>query len=711
MNKNKKNTAPSFWHQIYVNYKSTKFTQLDFKGYRPDIDGLRAIAVLPVVLYHLHLPLFSGGYVGVDVFFVISGYLIARLILGDMQLGTFSIAQFYERRARRILPALFVVIFVTSIFSTYLLMPTELFEYGKSVVSVVFFVSNFYFLSEVDYFDSPAIYKPLLHTWSLAVEEQFYIFFPVFLLIVLRYLRRDHLPIILSVCGAISLAFSIYVTDRIPEAAFYLLPTRAVELLIGAVLAAVPVANMSRAFAEALAAVGFLMIGYAILMFDAGTNFPGWAVLLPCLGAAALIQAGQTQNTFVTRILSLPPVVWVGLISYSLYLWHWPVFVLAQHYVLRELWPVEQAALFVLSFVLAALSWKYVEQPVRRRSFLTNRTRLAAGSVAAAAALGVVGAGIVASGGLPQRLPDDAAAVLQQASYNHPYRHCHSRDIKRLEKFDVCKIGAKSAHPSFLIWGDSHADMLVPAIARAAEKTGRSGVVFTRAGCAPKIRTHRVRQNDENCDRMERVVMAFIKQNPHITDILLAGFWHWQADGVKRDGTPDFWTDDESKTASAAETLQVFRRGLSRIVDAFPCRSIYLIADSPEPGFEPPKLLARLIYLGRQPDMSKFNMRWRDYVAAQAGANSVLRKLAERERVFFVPVDDVLCPKTAKNEFRLCPIIWDTRVAYRDSNHLSVMGAYLLVDRFTDLLSAKLADDAGTRKSVGADDRPACNGR
>ena len=302
--------------------------------YRADIDGLRAIAVLPVVLFHFGFSTFAGGFVGVDVFFVISGFLITSLIVVEIDESRFSIVRFYERRIRRIFPALFLVIIVTSIASAIILLPNDLKRYAKSVVAADWFFSNFEFWREAGYFDVDAHQKPLLHTWSLAVEEQFYLIFPPFLLLAARYLRRRYLLIIMPIF-VLSLTFSIWAVYAKPSLAFYLTPSRMWEIMLGAWLALIPWEAGKRFIPPSgyglLTLLGIGMIAYGVFTFSANTPFPGAMALLPCGGAALVIFGGQNHPSMVSRLLATGPLVFVGKISYSLYLWHWPLIVLAAY--------------------------------------------------------------------------------------------------------------------------------------------------------------------------------------------------------------------------------------------------------------------------------------------------------------------------------------------------------------------------------------------
>ncbi len=331
---------------------------------RADIDGLRALAVVPVVLYHFHVAPFGGGYVGVDVFFVISGFLITGLIHAEMRSGEYSLAAFYERRARRILPALFAVVAAAAVAALFLLFPADLRRFGESVAATALFVSNFDFWQQSGYFDAGAEAKPLLHTWSLAVEEQFYLLFPL-LLGLFRSAGRRGLLLLAGGLALASFGFGLWAVRAYPAMAFYLAPARVWELMLGAILALAEVPRPPRWIAEALSLLGLALLAVAVFAFSPDTPMPGANALLPCLGAALLIYANGAGDTLAARGLSLRPMVFAGLISYSLYLWHWPVFVFARYLRVAPLGAAETLALIALSVGLAVLSWRFVERPFR----------------------------------------------------------------------------------------------------------------------------------------------------------------------------------------------------------------------------------------------------------------------------------------------------------------------------------------------------------
>ena len=298
--------------------------------YRSDIDGLRALAVVPVVLGHAHVTGFAGGFVGVDVFFVISGFLITTILATEAREGSFSLTRFYERRARRLFPALFAVLIFCAAAAWTRFPAEDLEAFGRSLLATIFFGSNMLFWSETGYFDIAAEQRPLLHTWSLAVEEQFYLLFPLAVWWTTRRMGGRYAAWLWPAMGA-SFVLSVVWVPTHPSSAFYLVPARAWELLMGSALALglVP-ALRQQSHRETCSALGTLFIAMSVVLYDANTPFPGSNAVLPCLGAALVIHAGHSGTTAVGRLLGTKPVVFVGLISYSLYLWHWPLLVFAR---------------------------------------------------------------------------------------------------------------------------------------------------------------------------------------------------------------------------------------------------------------------------------------------------------------------------------------------------------------------------------------------
>jgi peptidoglycan/LPS O-acetylase OafA/YrhL len=463
-------------------------TQARSGFYRPDIDGLRGIAVLAVLLFHCGVPGFPGGYVGVDVFFVISGFLITGQLAGDIEAGRMSIGRFYDRRIRRIVPALFVTLVLTAVASAALLLPSYLVATSKVLLAASASVSNIFLWRETgDYFASSAAFQPLLHTWSLSVEEQFYLFVPLLMMVCARPLRRRWVLLFAPLCLA-SFALSVHATTTAPTANFYLLPTRAWEFGIGALVATTPLPVIAQRWAAEAATTGALaLLLLPVFLFDDATPFPGLNALWPCLGTAVLIHIGRTGRPAVIVLLGQRPCVAVGLISYSLYLVHWPIISLMRFRAVAPLDGAQIVGVLIASFVLATLMWRYVEQPFRRPAAALTRRRVFAGGLGAIALAGVLGIVGIAGRGFPARFPgyvkqDIAGHDLWKRGIcfvtgETDYRDWSLRDCTRIA------TGPRKV----LLWGDSFAGQYVSGLLANAEALHATVIQYTAAGCPPVL--------------------------------------------------------------------------------------------------------------------------------------------------------------------------------------------------------------------------------
>jgi len=453
-------------------------------GYRPDIDGLRAVAVLSVMLFHFDHERFPGGFVGVDVFFVISGYLITAILLRELDAGTFSLMDFYERRARRILPALLLVLFACIPLAFATMLPAELEWHMVGTASVLGFASNFWLMVQGGYFRPSTELQPLLHTWSLAVEEQFYLFFPLLLMFLARH-RRVNLGILLGVLALLSIVFAEWAWRAFPSASFFFSPGRAFELLAGSLVLLAGrqkmvgwLASPPQVLREVGAALGLGAILVAVFAFDASTPSPSFALLLPIIGAAVLIKFGN-HPTYATRLLSCRPAVALGLISYSTYLWHQPLFAFARR--TGELSPVVGASVLLGALVLGALSWYWVERPFRDRRTMPL-PRLAATLGAGTAAL-VLSVGVtISANGFPNRYPvEDRSLALFDLGEAADY-------VKRRYKTLSGKPYAEDGRTRVLIVGDSFAkDLLNVLYERGLDSRLDLAVWELRPGCGNLI--------------------------------------------------------------------------------------------------------------------------------------------------------------------------------------------------------------------------------
>ncbi|HTQ12938.1 MAG TPA: acyltransferase family protein [Rhizomicrobium sp.] len=642
------------------------------RRYRPDIDGLRALAILPVVFFHYQVPGFSGGFVGVDVFFVISGYLIASLIHAEMREGRFSILGFYERRVRRIFPALFTVLVASTLAAIVILFPDDLERFGRSLFATAFFAANFEFWRELGYFDVSAELKPLLHLWSIAVEEQFYLLFPPILMAVAGRAKARGLATV-AVIFAASLAFSLWAVRTHPEFAFYMLPARAWELMLGAMLAIGSLEPPPRAVREGMAALGVAMIAASVALYTRATPFPGAAALLPCVGTALVIHAGHGE-TSVNAALSWRPLVFVGLISYSLYLWHWPLIVYARHVLGHEPGAWATAGLMAAAFALAAFSWRFVERPFRARTFRPPRRKLFAGALAAMAAAAACGAVFVSARGLPGRLPADVQRILAAEHDEDPRAvTCFGMTGADVRAGKLCRIGDLSAPvPDFVLWGDSHAGSIIPAVDVVAKREHRSGYFAATDSCPPLLGV--TRPDAWKCRDFNDAVID-VALGPHIRDVILDARWAKNAEGLSYGDEPPgriLLYDDLGRGTDRASTHAVFLRGLVRTVGKLTDakKKVIIVASAPEIGWPVPVVLARLRLMGDKRDMDlplETDLRRQRTVLLDFG----LMKF--RFGVRLVDPADVLC------DDRVCHVIENGYPLYRDEHHLSAHAARLLI--------------------------------
>ena len=587
--------------------------------YLPHVDGLRAFAVLPVVLFHLGVTAIPGGFVGVDTFFVISGYLITGILWREMDpeaegAGRFSIWRFYQRRALRIMPALVVVLAAVVALSAFIQSSAAQEALGKQVLAATLFVSNFYFWANEDYFAAAADSQPLLHTWSLAVEEQFYLIFPLLLLLIARWMGKRVL-VVLAALIAVSLAASIIVTPVAPSTAFYLLPTRAWELGAGALLAIWQMRRGRTSSNPWIAAVGFALVIGSIFLIDESMPFPGAVAIAPVLGATLLI--GWAKGTWAGRVLEFRPLIYVGAISYSLYLWHWPVIVFWRTMTGNALDPLEMVVLFAISFALAAVSTAFVERPFRSkraRSLSPRRVLIPATAVILVCA---------AVGGLWTRFHFSAIPVTAEveqiaetaeyseaASYREQFRRgtCFfsGKEENAFQTYDkdVCATPDDDAL-NVLVVGDSHGAMWWRAIDLAYPDA--NVMQATASGCFGLA----TGGGEAECVKLRDWVWDELIPSGRIDVVVLAGRW-------------------QTSTLPAVEgSIEALKSDGIRTV---------IMGPTVEYDGDLPLLLARSVQSQSDFDFETLRVHQRDEVNAQA------RTMAETAGAdAFVDIIDVLC--------------------------------------------------------------------
>lgn len=647
-------------------------------GYRPDIDGLRTIAIVPVVLFHAGFSQFSGGFVGVDVFFVISGYLITAILLRSMDQGNYSITDFYIRRIKRIFPALLLVIAATTIAAWIFFAPDKLIEYGGSLGSVTIFASNFWFWKSVNYFANNAHVEPLLHTWSLAAEEQFYIFYPILLLMVAR--TRLNLSVVLISIGLISLGLAVFMLESTPGAAFYLLPTRAWELIIGGLLACGTFpAPRTKWQIHIGAIVGLALIIYSVSVYTSDTSFPGIAAVPPVLGAALVIWTGISREGLIYRLLATTPFVVIGKASYSFYLWHFPIFAFATYLNSGPFDLLTGLILSIISLALSLLTLVMVENRARRlKSSWAYWVPLSLMFVA-----GIGGLALASGAGFPQRLSAEAVRIADAArdKERHPYQCMSSGDVI-VPPVHACKLGTENVEPVAVLWGDSHAMVTATAMEKAARSARGSFLFAATADCppglafdispiyAPALTTTR---SYRFCADYNQQMLDLVKATPSVRSVVISARWtNWRigASANPAETEVDIRLMDEDGVASSrSDNARIWRAGFKRLIEALRMegKEVIIVGPLPEPVFDVPQRLF----------VSRFGVAPKVLPLTQEGFQrrhwQVLAFFEDFEAykgVHFLWPHRQLC-----GDDGFCALMDDEGPIYFDHNHLTVNGA------------------------------------
>ena len=626
-------------------------------AYRPDIDGLRALAIIPVVLFHANVPGFTGGFIGVDVFFVISGFLITSIIHSEIQRGDFSIVRFYERRARRILPAFFLVMACCVFFSFWLLFPRQYKDFSRVLVAAALFVSSITLERDTGYFDLDSEEKPLLHTWSLSVEEIYYIFFPLIMLAVARFLpRREQFVLLFVGCASLLGSAIVLTVDSQSTAAFFLPHLRAWELVIGALLAVFNTRmKLPQTFLDVLALCGLAMIVVPIFVYSNETTFPGFAALVPCVGAALVIFSGQYAPTAAGRLLSLPVFVFFGLISYSLYLWHWPLLVFARQYVGQELAAWQSWLVVVLSIGLAAFSTRFVEKPFRGRSSKISRRQVFAFSL-----IGIllfVGIGIHGdvSKGWTARYPAKYKAIFDAFLDKDPrQKECLNPKMLR-----GCVYGDQEVGPKHVLWGDSLAAHYADMLGDVAKKFGKSIQVFTLPACPPArnwvVPGQRWRKD---CAEFQSRTFEKVTKSESLETVILAGHLRAYVDAKNTSGFPE----------ALAETIKGLKEAGKEVAIVYPLPEFR--SDFPD----------RLSDLANRRKMPKtFGINSRIFNKRNQELTALLDRLADQWDLIRIKPAVELC------DSEKCYFYRNKTVYFIDQIHLTRTGALDLAPLFEPL--------------------------
>lgn len=650
-------------------------------NYLAHVDGLRAVAIALVVVYHAWPHELTGGFVGVDVFFVVSGFLITRLMLAEMQAGTFSIFAFFARRIRRLLPAATLMIVAVLAAGWMILLPETFRDLGRSVVAAVLMFANLHFYATSDYFAAPADEKALLHTWSLSVEDQFYLTWPLLLMLLAPRLPRAWLVAVTAGLLAASLAHAEARLASDADYAFYMLAPRAWELLAGCLTALLaPYLTVRRSASALLAGTGLTLIVASAVLLSASVPFPGVSAVPAVAGTVMVIVAGLgDDHSWPVRGLAWRPMVLLGLISYSLYLWHWPVLSLGQYAASRALTPAEAAAAVALSLLLAVLSWRYVERPFRVHGPLPGRAawKTIAAGASVMTVLALAGGAVRALDGLPSRFDGAVGTMFDQLAHGNPLRPACDGHKLAFANDQRCNFGRrKQPGESYeiAVLGDSNADHLVPLVTRWAEANGLAGHQVTQSACAPLLGALRPREiTDRSCAPYHRTLLRFAEANPGLRLVVLAGVWRGYEGGLAWNGLE---AEGLTKPAGANGVIGL-EPMLAATVRYFRSRGIRVHIFGQVPHFKvlPARCTAAALQAGR--DVGPCGRPAAEARREVAASERVLRALAAADPGVTVTIPtDVMC------DTAWCSPMRDGVFLYRDGGHLNAAGSRHLARYF-----------------------------
>lgn len=664
-------------------------SQPESTSYRPEIDGLRAIAVAAVVLYHFGLPGLGGGFVGVDVFFVISGFLIGGILWNELSsTGHVDLKGFFIRRIRRLAPAFFAMAMATALVAYWILLPFEFRAFGKELIASTVWLSNVHFFREAGYFDIESESKLLLHTWSLAVEEQFYIALPLLLLALRSATKRAVITTLVALWAA-SLGSCLVATSASPIAAFYLFPFRAWEMLSGVLLAIWnKEAVTKKRLGPLVSWVGLLLILIAVVWVRPGSGFPGLQSLLPVVGAVLVILNGQ-DNNLINRALSARVPVFLGLISYSLYLWHWPVFALSNYWSDGEQSAFEWGGWLLMALVLATAAWACIERPARHR--LSNKAALTGFASFCAFSL-LIGASIYLSDGAPNRFgTPERTHIDASTSFYYDQSRCSASTDGLLQGVSVCTVGPVGK-PEVLFWGDSHLRAMMGGVERAAQEAKTAGLLIWHAGCPPLFGVSKQERaataaQDAKCQADTAKLHEALPELKDIRRIALVGRWTYYASGTgtgldahnritlspvtgqqKLEGN-----QQELYGAAWALTAQV----LSKHFD-----EIFVFRQVPEmPRYSAADFAKRLVHGHLSADQANASLRveTEELQARTEQAEKPLMALASAGAIRLIDSWPRLCKPD-------CEVMQDGQSFYFDNNHLNTTGASSLRDLWLPVL-------------------------
>tara|TARA_B110000438_G_scaffold295241_1_gene337934 strand:+ start:90 stop:2153 length:2064 start_codon:yes stop_codon:yes gene_type:complete len=680
--------------------------------YRPEIDGLRALAVLPVIFYHAGISLFKGGFIGVDIFFVISGFLITTIILKDVERNKFSLIYFYQRRAKRILPALITIIFFSLSAALFLLPPDDLKNFSGSVISSLTFWSNFQFTNETSYFGIPGEYKPLLHTWSLSIEEQFYIFYPLFFIFFFKF-KKKFLKFSIFIIFLSSLFFAQwsgnlnqqypYIDENLlffSQSYFsqFMMPFgRMWELALGAICVfilnsknfKIKLINKFNLYLNLLSLIGLTLIFYSFFFFSKYLPYPSFYSLIPTLGTALLILFCH-KNTIIYKILSNKFLVFIGLISYSAYLFHYPIFSFIKHMNIN-LNNVDYFYLIPIVFFLSFLSWRFIEKPFRKSNFSTKKFIL---FVSFSYFILISTCWIIYSNnGLENRqkfnLPKnitESFVVSKEASKCFGINYIHK--IENKEK--ICKIGIKNKNKiDFVILGDSHINSFYSLFNKSAKENNKLGLFLGYPGCPPILNVYPLRadQKEKDCYELNQSVFKIINEK-NIKNLVLISRWTYYTDGNYNGNDLSFLNLKPSRSSNKTLSRQAFEKGIKDTLKSYSeiGTNIFIIEQAPHQTSDPKKVYYRSFDKNTKKfneNLMKYSLDLNKHNNLQHFVKSLFKKYENKyKNLTLINLDNVFCNSLSKK----CLVGNEQYSFYVNDNHLSTNGANLSTKKIKKLI-------------------------
>lgn len=648
--------------------------------YRKEIDGLRALAVIPVLMFHAGIPGFNGGYIGVDIFFVISGYLITSIILEGKRQKTFSISNFYERRARRILPALTIVLLFSTI-AAYIFMPaTHLKSYSLSLASAGSFVSNIFFFFDNDYFSTLAETKPLLHTWSLAVEEQYYLIFPI-IISTLWFCGERFLKRLIICLFVLSLFYSHHLLFLgAGDQNFYSSFSRAWEILVGSILAFYisQIKPLKKINAEALCILGIFLISYSIVFFNKNTPFPSLYTLVPIIGTAILI-IYCNQETTVGKILSFKVLTYIGLISYSLYLWHQPILAFLRLKTIGTPSTLHISLALLLSFILANFSYKIIERPFRNKNFL-NRKKIFKYSLITLFIIISVGLLGFYNKGFPNRFKSISYA---DTIISSPLREkCHTVGLDYLKPKNACKYFKNKI--TWAALGDSHIVEPSYALAKKLEQKKQGVLHLSFSSCVPIINFE---TTPPGCRDWLIEAMNLLEENSSIENILIGFRYssnlygdHAKSFPILPNQNPSRFFKEQHNQSDEHISREVYWQEFSEIINRLlkSNKKVYIIYPIPELPVHIDQAVTAYSVFGNKTMVDLEQSTTKEFYLKRN--NFILDKLDQLpygKTLHAIKPYSIFC----KNNY--CPAIHSGKALYFDDDHLSTYGAELLLSKLT----------------------------